>query len=155
MTGPALTFRDAAAADLPEIIAMYFDDKLGSGREIVTDPLPESYHRAFAEIDRRADTRLIVGELEGELVMTMQLDIIPGLSHGGARRMLVEAVRVASAHRGSGIGRRAMEWVIRLARAENCRMVQLTTNKARHRAHKFYEKLGFVASHEGMKLVLK
>lgn len=149
-----LSFRDARAEDLPEIIAMYFDDQLGSARERISDPLPAPYLTGFAEIEANSGTRLIVGEAKGELVCTFQIDVLPGLTHGGARRMQIEAVRVAQARRGTGIGEAAMGWAIDEANAKNCRLVQLTTNKLRPRARAFYERLGFAATHDGMKLVL-
>lgn len=156
MKGPAenLIFRDARAKDLPAIVAMYFDDEHGSGRETPVDPLPPQYLTAFAEIQARPGTRLIVVELAGEMVCTFQTDILAGLSRGGARRLQIEAVRVARTHRGRGIGRAAMEWAITQAGAQGCALVQLTTDKSRGDAHEFYLSLGFEASHEGMKLSL-
>jgi len=150
----SLTFRDARKADLPAIVAMYLDDKKGADREHLSHPLPARYIEAFAEMKSRPGTRLVVAELAGELVCTFQLDILSGLSRGGARRMQIEAVRVARHHRGRGIGRAAMGWAIDLAVEENCALVQLTTDKSRTAAHQFYLSLGFTASHEGMKLHL-
>lgn len=150
----ALTFRDAAKSDLAAIVAMYLDDELGSGREQLADPLPAEYLEAFAEIEARPGTRLIVGDLAGKPVCTFQIDILAGLSRGGTRRLQIEAVRVARRHRGRGIGRSAMEWAIALARTQNCALVQLTTAKSRGSAQRFYLSLGFTASHHGMKLLL-
>ena len=148
-----LIIRDATADDLPAVVALYFDDEHGSGRETVTDPLPAAYISAFAAIDAKPDARLIVIEMDGELVGTFQIDYLIGLSRGGTLRMQIEAVRVASARRGHGIGRWAMKWAISEARDKGCGLVQLTTSKTRGSAHKFYEQLGFTASHEGMKLL--
>jgi GNAT superfamily N-acetyltransferase len=152
-----LTFRDATADDLPRIVAMYADDDLGSGRESATDPLPESYLRAFREIDADPRHRLIVAEdvdADGEVVATLQLSYLPQLSHRGSERAQIESVRVASIRRGSGIGRALMQWAIEAAQERGCPIVQLTTNTARHDAHRFYESLGFAASHVGMKRAL-
>jgi GNAT superfamily N-acetyltransferase len=152
---PTLTFRDATTDDLPRIVEMYADDDLGSGRESATDPLPEAYLRAFQEIDADPRHRLIVAEdADGEVVATLQLSYLPQLSHRGAERAQIESVRVASIRRGSGIGRALMQWAIEAAQARGCPTVQLTTNTARHDAHRFYESLGFTASHVGMKRAL-
>jgi GNAT superfamily N-acetyltransferase len=149
-----LTFRDATADDLPRIVAMYADDDLGSGRESATDPLPDSYLRAFHEIDADPRHRLIVAEdadAQGEVVATLQLSYLPQLSHRGSERAQIESVRVASTRRGGGIGRALMQWALDAARERGCPTVQLTTNTRRHDAHRFYESLGFTASHVGMK----
>jgi GNAT superfamily N-acetyltransferase len=152
-----LTFRDATADDLPRIVAMYADDDLGSGRESATDPLPESYLRAFQEIDADPRHRLIVaedGDADGVVVATLQLSYLPQLSHRGSERAQIESVRVASARRGSGIGRALMQWAVEAAQERGCPIVQLTTNTTRRDAHRFYESLGFTASHVGMKRTL-
>jgi GNAT superfamily N-acetyltransferase len=152
-----LTFRDATADDVPAIVAMYADDALGASRESPTDPLPDSYWRAFAEIDSDPRQRLVVGEDEaadGEVVATLQLSYLPQLSHGGVELAQVESVRVASQRRGAGIGRALMQWAIAAAQERGCAVVQLTTNLQRADAHRFYESLGFTASHVGMKRVL-
>jgi GNAT superfamily N-acetyltransferase len=152
-----LTFRDAIAEDLPRIVAMYADDDLGSGRESATDPLPDSYARAFQVIDADPRHRLIVAEdadAGGELVATLQLSYLPQLSHRGSERAQIESVRVTSTRRGSGIGRALMQWAIDAAEERGCPIIQLTTNAQRHDAHRFYESLGFNASHVGMKRAL-
>jgi GNAT superfamily N-acetyltransferase len=149
-----LTFRDATADDLPRIVSMYADDDLGSGRESDTDPLPESYRRAFTEIAADPRHRLIVAEEAGEVVATLQLSYLPQLSHRGAERAQVESVRVTTARRGSGIGRAMMLWAVEAAQERGCTIMQLTTNARRHDAHRFYESLGFSASHVGMKRAL-
>ena len=133
---------------------MLADDALGAKRERFETPLPATYLAAFAEIDRDANNELVVACLGEAVVGVLQLTFIPYLTHQGSRRALIEGVRVASAHRGTGLGTRLFEWAIERARERGCRMVQLTTDKSRPDAKRFYEALGFVASHEGMKLVL-
>jgi GNAT superfamily N-acetyltransferase len=109
---------------------------------------------AFAAIDADPSELLLVLASGEEVVGTMQLSFLPGLSHNGATRAQIAAVRVRDDLRGQGFGARMMEWAIAEARRRDCSMVQLTTNKSRRDAHRFYERLGFVASHEGMKLAL-
>jgi GNAT superfamily N-acetyltransferase len=147
----AVIFREAQAADLPAIVAMLTDDILGKVRE-GHDMAP--YQAAFAEIAADPASRLIVGEDEGRIVATCQLTIIPGLSRRGARRALVEAVRVLADLRSSGIGAALMAEVEAQARAAGAVMIQLTTDRARLRAHAFYEKLGYEQSHLGYKKAL-
>jgi len=149
-----LPFRRATAADLPAIVGMLADDVLGAKRERFETPLPASYLKAFEEIEADPNNELVVACLDDAVVGVLQLTIIPYLTHQGSRRALIEGVRVSSAHRGTGLGTRLFEWAIGRARERGCRMVQLTTDKARPDAKRFYEALGFVASHEGMKLVL-
>ena len=150
----ALWLRRATEADLPAIIAMLADDGLGAGREDASLPLAAPYLAAFAAIAADANQFLAVAELDGAVVGTLQLSFIPGLSHKGAWRGQIESVRVASSQRGTGLGQRIFEWAITQCRARGCRMVQLTTDKSREDAHRFYARLGFVASHEGFKLKL-
>lgn len=147
-----LTFRKATSADLPKIVAMLADDMLGQSREIVSDPPAEPYRKAFAAIEADANQFLAVAERDGEVVGTMQLSFVPGISHRGAWRGQIEAVRVVSSQRGTGLGREMMAWAIGVFRERGCSMVQLTTDKARKDAHRFYDSLGFAASHEGYKL---
>jgi GNAT superfamily N-acetyltransferase len=147
----AVIFRDARAADLPAIVAMLTDDILGKVRE-GHDMAP--YQTAFAEIEADPASRLIVGEEDGRIVATCQLTIIPGLSRKGARRALVEAVRVLADLRSSGIGAALMAEAERQARAAGAVMIQLTTDRSRLRAHAFYEKLGYEQSHLGYKKAL-
>ncbi len=148
------TFRRARAEDLPAIIAMLADDGLGAAREDASLPLAQSYRDAFAAIDADPNQLLAVAEEAGVVVGTLQLSFIPGLSHKGAWRGQVEGVRVAASRRGTGLGQRMLEWAAATCRARGCRMVQLTTDKSRTDAHRFYARLGFVASHEGFKLKL-
>lgn len=149
-----LQFRPAAASDLPRIVALLADDPLGATRERYTDPLPPAYGAAFAAIDADPNNELIVATLEGEVVGVVQLTFIPYLTHQGGWRCLVEGVRVAKEHRSQGVGRRLFEWAIGRARERSCHVMQLTSDKSRHEALRFYEGLGFKASHEGFKLAL-
>jgi GNAT superfamily N-acetyltransferase len=146
----SLIMRDATAADLPAIVALLADDKLGSTREDPADLAP--YQAAFAEVEADPNQRLIVAERDGVTVGTFQLSFIPGVAQQGLKRVMIEAVRVDAAERGSGLGTRMMEWAIEEARRAGCRQVQLTSNAERPDAHRFYERLGFVPSHVGFKL---
>jgi len=148
-----LTFRKARETDLPAIVGMLADDDLGRTRE---GPLEEGsrYHRAFHALDADPNQFLCVAETGGEVVGTLQLTFIPGLSRGGATRGQIEAVRVARGHRDAGIGRAMIGWAIAECRARSCALVQLTTDRARPDAHRFYEGLGFEASHLGYKMDL-
>ncbi|MBQ0904666.1 GNAT family N-acetyltransferase [Micromonospora sp. U21] len=145
-------YREAVRADLPAVIALLADDVLGKARDFTT--VDEAYERAFADISADPRNHLIVAEQDGELVGCLQITYIPGLGRHGAERSLIESVRVRSDRRGHGLGRALMAWAIDQARRRGCTLVQLTTDKARQDAHRFYLSLGFVASHEGMKLAL-
>lgn len=141
--------RRATAADLDAIVALLADDMLGAGREKPGDP---AYAAAFAAIEADPNQLLAVAEEAGRVVGCLQLSFIPGLSRLGMWRGQIESVRIAASHRGAGLGRRMFEWAIGECRARGCGLVQLTTDKARPDARRFYESLGFAASHEGMKL---
>jgi GNAT superfamily N-acetyltransferase len=141
--------------DLPDIVRMLADDMLGAKREEYASPLPESYYAAFEAIVRDPNNELVVGELDERVVAVLQLTCIPNLSRRGSWRALIEGVRVDSSVRSGGVGRRLVEWAIARAREKGCRLVQLTSDKRRRDAIRFYESLGFVASHEGMKLELR
>ena len=149
-----VSFRPATSADVPAIVALLADDALGAQREELTDPLPVAYGEAFAAIDADPRQLLLVADDDGRVVGTLQLTFLPYLTHRGGERALVEAVRVASDQRGTGVGRALLAWAIDRARERGCRMVQLTTDKQRPDAQRFYESLGFEATHEGMKLPL-
>lgn len=151
---PALTIRRATSADLAAIVGLLADDALGRSRENPGPPLDPCYGEAFAAIERDPNQFLAVAEEGGEVVGCLQLSFIPGLSRHGLWRGQIESVRVASARRGGGLGRRLFEWAIAECRRRGCGLVQLTTDKARPDALRFYESLGFAASHEGMKLAL-
>lgn len=148
-------FRSATAEDVPAIIALLMDDALGELREDASDPPHPAYLAAFEAIDCDPNQLLAVAERDGEVVGCFQLTFLPGLSHKGSWRGQIEAVRVAASQRGSGLGKAMMEWAIERCRERGCRMVQLTTDKSRRDAHRFYEGLGFKATHEGMKLILR
>lgn len=146
------SLRRATKADLPRILALLADDQLGATREDAADLVP--YQKAFDAIDADPAHLLVVGELAGEVVATFQLSYLPGLSRKGSWRAQIEAVRVSDVLRGQGVGALMIEWALEQARERGCSLVQLTTDKSRTAAHRFYERLGFVASHEGMKLTL-
>ncbi|MBX7268286.1 GNAT family N-acetyltransferase [Micromonospora sp. Llam7] len=145
-------FREAVQADLPAVLDLLADDVLGRARDV--GEVDATYEKAFADITADPRNHLVVAEFCGELVGCMQLTYIPGLGRHGSERLLVESVRVRSDQRGRGLGRQMMTWAIERARQRGCGLVQLTTDKSRHDAHRFYLGLGFVASHEGMKLSL-
>lgn len=154
MTAADLIFRDAREEDLPSIVRLLADDDLGRTRERHQDPLPESYHAAFRAIEADPNNRLVVVEREGEVVGCLQLTFLPSISFQGGWRLQVEGVRIDRRLRGQGVGERVFGWAVEQGRARRCRMVQLTTNNARPDAIRFYERLGFVHSHAGMKLDL-
>ena len=147
-------FRRASRSDVPAIVRMLADDALGATREAFGHPLPESYFAAFEAIDRDPNNELVVAESEGRVVGVLQMTFIPYMTYRGSWRALIEGVRVASEARSRGIGRSLFEWAIDRARQRDCHLVQLTSDKARPDAIRFYQSLGFVASHEGMKLHL-
>lgn len=149
-----VTFRKAERADVPAIVRLLADDRLGSTREAYGDPLPEPYFAGFDAVDRDPNQLLIVGDRQGKVIATAQLTLLPGLSRQGAWRAQIEAVRVDAAERGRGTGESLIRWLIDLARVQGCALVQLTSDKSRVDAHRFYERLGFVSSHVGMKLQL-
>jgi GNAT superfamily N-acetyltransferase len=135
---------------------MLADDGLGGGRE---NPLPDGvdpvYENAFAEVQAQGGNRVIVAEQDGALVGTLQFIVLPCLSHRGTRRAQLEAVRVSAKLRGQGIGEAMLRYAIDLAKAEGCGLLQLSSDKRRGRAHLFYERLGFIATHVGFRLELK
>jgi len=149
-----IRFRPALSADLPRIVALLADDALGRAREDEADPPAPAYVAAFAAIARDPNQLLVVAERGGAVVGCLQLSFIPGLSHRGAWRGQIESVRIAASQRGGGLGRRMFDWAIGECRRRGCGLVQLTTDKARADAIRFYESLGFKPSHEGMKLAL-
>ena len=150
-----LIFRQAKRADLPVIVRMLAEDDLGSQRERFEDPLPESYYKAFDEIERDSNHELIVAEMDGEVVGSLHLMFLPSISYQGGMRAQVESVRVDSRLRGRGIGSELMKWAIARAKERDAHLVQLTSHRSREDAHRFYERLGFSKSHVGMKLTLK
>ncbi|MYV48542.1 GNAT family N-acetyltransferase [Streptomyces sp. SID2888] len=144
-----LEIRRATADDLPAIVAMLADDPLGAQRESPEDLAP--YLSALERLNGDPNQHLVVAVREGRLIGTVQLTIIPGLSRKGATRSLIEAVRVHADERGSGLGTRLIEWAVDESRRQNCQLVQLTSDATRTDAHRFYERLGFEASHVGFK----
>jgi GNAT superfamily N-acetyltransferase len=147
-------FRDADATDLPAIVAMLADDHLGATREDPTLPLQAGYLAAFEAIMASPNTRLIVA-VDGEQVIgTMQLILIPGLSSIGSMHGQIEAVRIAAAHRGAARGEAMVRWAIEECRLAGCSSIQLTSDGSRLDAHRFWQRIGFTASHKGFKLKL-
>ncbi|MFE2548746.1 GNAT family N-acetyltransferase [Streptomyces sp. NPDC059355] len=144
--------RPATEEDLPAIVAMLADDPLGATRESPDDLTP--YLAAFRRLSDDPHQHVVVAVREGRVVGTLQLTIVPGLSRKGATRSIIEGVRVHADERGSGLGTRFIQWAIEESRRENCRLVQLTSDVTRTDAHRFYERLGFTASHVGFKLSL-
>lgn len=150
-----IRLRRATSDDVAPVVALLADDPLGRSREAVADEVDLSpYLAAFEAIDADSRQLLLVGADGDDVVATMRLTFIPGLSRRGSLRMQVEAVRVAASHRGHGLGGAMMDWAIQHARERGCAVVQLTSDKSRRDAHRFYARLGFVASHEGYKLSL-
>ncbi|WP_159712506.1 GNAT family N-acetyltransferase [Geminicoccus flavidas] len=143
--------RDAEEADLAAIIALLADDELGRNREA---DVPDAYLRAFRAMACQEGNRMVVAVAGGEVVGCMQVTIIHGLSRQGASRAQVEAVRVRRDRRRQDIGQTMLAHAVAMARTASCRLVQLTTDRRRDEARRFYERLGFVASHHGMKLEL-
>ena len=149
--GP-VTLRRAVPADLPELVALLADDVLGAGRENVAALAP--YASAFDEISAADGQLLVTVATPDRVIGTMQMSFLPGLSRQGARRAQIEAVRVHADYRGRRIGEFMIRWAVAEAGRRGCAVVQLTTDKSRAAAHRFYRRLGFAASHEGMKLSL-
>lgn len=147
--------RRAHRDDLDAIVAMLADDKLGATREDTGRPVNARYVEAFDAIDRDPNQFLAVVEQDGAVIGCLQLTFIPGLSRLGLWRGQIESVRIAASHRGSGLGQKMFEWAIAQCRERDCGLVQLASDKSRTDAIRFYESLGFKASHEGLKLNLE
>jgi GNAT superfamily N-acetyltransferase len=148
-----MDFRKANKSDIPAIISLIANDQLGATREEFRDPLPEVYYEAFERIDADPNQELIVVvNGDTDVVGTLQLTFIPYLTYRGGIRAQIEAVRVREDMRGKGLGEQLFRWAIARAQERGAHLVQLTTDKQRPDALRFYEKLGFRASHEGMKL---
>ena len=149
-------FRKANKKDVPFIVALLANDKLGKLREDYRDPLPEQYYSAFDQINHDKNQELMVLEDEnGEIIGTLQLSFIQYLTYQGGIRAQIEAVRIREDQRGKGLGEEIFQWAIHRAQEKGAHVLQLTTDKQRPDALRFYEKLGFKASHEGMKLHFK
>jgi GNAT superfamily N-acetyltransferase len=149
---PEAVIRPASEEDLPAIVAMLADDPLGAARESPDDLSP--YRAAYRQLAADPNQHVMVAVRDGRVVGTLQLTFIPGLSRKGAMRSVIEGVRVHADERGSGLGTRFIEWAVERSREEGCRLVQLTSDVTRKDAHRFYERLGFTASHVGFKLAL-
>jgi ribosomal protein S18 acetylase RimI-like enzyme len=149
----SITIRRARRDDVDAIVGMLADDPLGSARERLEHPLPQSYFRAFEALDHDPNIQLVVAEDgEGAVIGCLQLCILPGLSSQGASRGLIEDVRVAAHWRSRGIGERMVQWAVAEARASGCKLVELLTHRSRVDAQRFYARLGFQPSHVGMTL---
>lgn len=146
--------RKANETDLPSIVRLLADDELGSQRERFEDPLPVAYYDAFNAMESQVGNQIILAVENEKVIGCLQLTIILGLARQGMKRAQIEGVRVDRNYRGKKIGEKLFEEAISIAKSEKCGMVQLTTDKQRGDAHRFYERLGFSASHEGMKLIL-
>lgn len=149
-----IEYREAQVEDVDALVSLLSNDPLGAQREDVSRPLNPAYLAAFEAILRDPNNLLFTAREDGELVGMLQLTFIPYLTHIGSWRCLIEGVRVHSAYRGKGLGENMFAHAIGLARDKGCKMVQLTSDKQRPDALRFYEKLGFKASHEGFKLPL-
>jgi GNAT superfamily N-acetyltransferase len=148
-------FRRASRADVPAILALLEDDEITRSRmDVVPEDADAALWRAFEAIDADSRNELIVADAGGAVIGTCQLTFTPSLSRGGAERMTIEAVRVRRDRRGTGVGRAMMTWALDRARERGCGVAQLTTDRRRRDAHRFYESLGFVPSHVGMKRLL-
>jgi GNAT superfamily N-acetyltransferase len=144
--------RPVSAADLPAIVALLADDPLGAARESPDDLT--LYTAAFERLQADPGNEVLVAERAGAVVGTLQLTVVPGLSRRGSTRAIIEAVRIAADQRGGGLGTLLIRHAIDEARRRGCTLVQLTSDATRTDAHRFYERLGFVASHVGFKLQL-
>jgi GNAT superfamily N-acetyltransferase len=147
-----MTVRRARPEDVPAIVAMLADDELGARRETPDDLAP--YHAAFEAVDTDPNQHLVVLEREGRVVGCLQLTVIPGLSRRGATRAIIEAVRVAASERGEGLGAAMIGWAIDESRRLGVNLLQLTSDRTRTDAHRFYGRLGFEATHLGFKMQL-
>lgn len=149
-----LMFRRAVEGDLAAIVELLADDMLGASREARTPEADAKYEQAFLDIESDPNQLLCVAEDDGEIVGTFQLTFIPGLSRGGGKRAQIEAVRVSSKRRNENIGEVMFKWAIDRCREQGCVLMQLTTDKQRPDAHRFYDRLGFEPTHIGYKLHL-
>ena len=151
MTGEAITIRPAKRADVVAIVKLLADDPLGQNRELVVEPLPASYYKAFDAMHRAHHIQMMVAEdADGQVVGCLQLAILPGLSSQGASRGLIEDVRVVSDRRSQGVGERLVRWAIGEALANGCKLLELFSHESRVDAQRFYKRLGFQPSHVGM-----
>ena len=149
-----LEFREAREEDVASLVKLLAKDVLGAKREDTSTPLNTDYLDAFHSIEKDSNNELIVVESSGNLVGMLQLTFIPYLTHIGSWRCLIEGVRIVDSYRGKGLGTEFINWAITRARVKRCSIVQLTSDKQRVDAIRFYEELGFAATHEGFKLKL-
>ncbi|MGQ4353527.1 GNAT family N-acetyltransferase [Streptomyces drozdowiczii] len=147
-----LDIRRATADDLAEIVALLADDPLGAQRESPDDLAP--YRAAFRRLTDDTNQHMMVAVRAERVVGTLQLTVIPGLSRRGSTRSVIEGVRIHADERRNGLGTRLIQWAVDESRRQGCQLVQLTSDVSRTDAHRFYERLGFVASHVGFKLAL-
>ena len=148
-----MIFRKATENDVSVIVEMIADDELGKTRENFQIPLPKAYTDAFRKINADENQELIVAENENaQIIGTLQLSFIQYLTYRGGVRAQIEAVRIIKDQRGAGLGKKMFEWAINRAKEKKAHVIQLTTDKKRPKAIKFYEDLGFKATHEGMKM---
>ena len=150
----SLTYRRAVEADLPFIVTLLTRDAVRVTDDKPDEPFHPAYVAALRELSTDPNQMMMVALLDGETVGTVQLTFIPGISSLGMKRCLVEAVHISPAHRSKGLGSEMIRWAIEQGRERGCGMVQLTSNKKRLDAHRFYERLGFLKSHEGFKYYL-
>ncbi|MEN2767446.1 GNAT family N-acetyltransferase [Ornithinibacillus xuwenensis] len=149
-----LTFRNATEEDLAIIVEMLADDELGRQRERIEHPIPSTYMKAFQAIKADSNNELIVACCGEKVSGVAQITFTPYLTYQGGWRATIEGVRTSSSVRGKGIGTALIKWGINRAKERGCHLVQLTTNRKRKDALRFYEHLGFKATHEGLKLNL-
>jgi N-acetylglutamate synthase-like GNAT family acetyltransferase len=149
---PPPTIRDATRADLPRIVELLAQLSIDTSREATGPPLPDAYRRAFDEIAADGRQRLLVLETDGRIAGTLALVIVPNLSHQGKPYAIVENVVVDEAVRGSGYGELLLRHALEEARRAGCYKLSLTSNKQRQDAHRFYQRLGFRATHEGFRV---
>lgn len=149
-----LSYRNATSADLGFIVGLIVDDNVAPTADRPDEPDHPRYLAALAAIDADPNQRLVVAEYEGQPVGTLQLSFIPGIARLGQFRCIIEAVHIVPTRRNLGLGGELIRWAIDQARDRDCGLVQLTSNKKRLDAHRFYERLGFARSHEGFKLAI-
>jgi GNAT superfamily N-acetyltransferase len=147
-----MIMRKANHSDVPEMVRLLADDALGASREKHNETVMSSYYSAFDIINADTNNFLMIAELDGKIVGTMQLTFTTYMTYQGGKRAQIEGVRIDKGVRGQGIGKAMIEWAIKKAQEEGCHVIQLTTDKRRPEALEFYLRLGFIASHEGLKL---
>jgi GNAT superfamily N-acetyltransferase len=149
-----MRIRAATVEDLSSILGLVAEDEISRSRRNFSTEVTPRLVSMLEVLTADPNNELLVGEEQGRVVATLQLTFIPGLGGGGRWRAQVEAVFVAESERGRGFGRQLMEEAIIRARARDCGHMQLTSDKRRYRAHRFYQRMGFLSSHEGIKLLL-